>query len=664
MVDTAGKPFTPAAVRERWDRGLKATRVERQTAAVNHAFILNKHWVYWNRGSDRLEEVPRNPERVRASIARIGPDTRVIMSKLTRRPLVFEVPPSAPDDAAMKGSRTAESVLAQVHREQSWETIRLNHAYLAWEASVAGLAVEWDSDAGTVIDVDQTTGREVRTGDVKISAVSMHEMSFEPGTRDGETARWWCRGQALPPAEVQEMYGLAKEPAADAQALNFVHRLDSGDRAANTPLTMVYTYYERPSKMVPNGRIVTAVGDTFTAESEWTFPWDDHLNIRLGVVEPIHGQWIGHTPVTDAVPIQAAYNASWSSIIEHLKNAGNARLWVPMGSVDDIEDLSDTPGEAVEYNSINGQRPTYESPPTLPDWVIRQPAMLESAMDDVLSVHAISRGDAPTGVESGVAMSILAENDDTPIGSLARSLGDCWGRAASDVLKLYEAYVRESRPAMVSMPGKGTIPERIMWTGGDLAGQTTAVVPTDAVVPRNRAAQAAYAFNLHDRQIVTDPEQLARIADLPDQHDLLEGISPDSARAHRENMWMAEGKPRTIEVFDDHENHLRILRNFMRSERFENLPEQSKEIFYLHGQGHEMYAAGKSAEQVQAAAIAPMAALMPTLAPDVLPVEALAATGAAGGMPPVPPAAAGTGMIEEQTEPQQESPQQEEQENV
>lgn len=659
MADTARKPFTPAAVREKWDKGLKATRAERQTAAVNHQFIHNRMWVYWNRGSDRLEEVPRNPERVRASIARIGPDTRVIMSKLTRRPLQFEVPPSAPDDAAMKGARTAESVLAQVHREQGWEEVRLNHAYLAWEASVAGLAVEWDSSAGTVIDVNPETGREIKTGDVKVSAVSLHEMSFEPGTRNGETARYWTRGQALPPGEVQELFNLDKEPKADAQALNFVHRLDSGDRASNTPLTMVYTYYERPSMTVPNGRIVTVVGDTFVAESEWTFPWDDHLNIRLGVVEPIHGQWIGDTPVTSAVPIQAAYNASWSSIIEHLKNAGNARLWVPMGAVDDIEDLSDTPGEAVEYNAINGQKPSYESPPTLPDWVIRQPGMLESAMDDVLSVHAISRGDAPTGVESGRAMSILAENDDTPVGSLARSLGDCWGRLASDVLKLYEANVRESRPAMISMPGKGTIPERIMWTGGDLAGQTTAVVPADAVMPRNRAAQAGYAFDLHDRGIVQDPEQLARIADLPDRHDLLEGISPDSARAHRENMWMAEGKPRTVEVFDDHENHLRVLRNFMRSERYENLDDRTKEIFLLHGQGHEMYAAGKSAEQVQAAAMAPMAALMPTLAPDVLPVESLAATGAAGGMPPTPPPAAGTEIIEEEEEPQQEEPENE-----
>lgn len=225
-MDDSPKPLTPAGVRERWEKGLKSTRSERQTAAVNHQFIHNRMWVAWNRGSNRLEEVPRNPERVRASIARIGPDTRVIMSKLTRRPLVFEVPPSAADDAAMRGARIGESALAQVAVEQNWEGIRLDHANVTWEAAVGGLVVEWDAEAGSPLPPDPTTGEvptnpltnaPLYTGDVKVSCVSLEEISLPPGTRDGETAPYWIRGQGLPPEEVQEMFGLEKEPAADAK---------------------------------------------------------------------------------------------------------------------------------------------------------------------------------------------------------------------------------------------------------------------------------------------------------------------------------------------------------------------------------------------------------------------------------------------------------------
>lgn len=631
-------------VREKWDRGIKSTRQEREQAAVNAMFMRNKQWVYWNRGSGRLEELPRNPQRVRATVPRIGPDSRLIMAKLVRRSLAFDVPPTTPDDAAARASRTAEAALAEVHDKQSWETLRLDHAYCTWTDGVAALCVEWDDTVGTPVAVDPQTGRVIGTGDVKVSVVSLHEMAFEPGTRDAEKARWWIRGQALPPEEVQDMFSLPTKPQADARAVDTIYRLsDHGDRAEQTPLCMVLTYTERPNGINP-GMVLTVVNDQVVAASQWPYPFNDRLNLSMAVVEPIHGRWYGHTPVSDAVPVQAIYNASWSSIVEHMKLAGNARLWVPQGSVDDIEELTDTAGEAVEYNPINGTKPEYEAPPTMPDWWIRQPEMLAEALDDILSVHAVSRGDAPAGVESGIALSILAENDDTPIGALAKSLGDGWARAASLVLKVYEANVQDTRAATVHMPGN--VPEVVQWRGADLMGQTNVVVPTDSVMPRSRAAQAAYALQLYDRQIITSPVELAKVADLPDQDDLLDGIDPDTARAQRENYWLAVGRPRTVDVIDDHNNHMRIHRDFVRSERYEYLPVEIQEIIMQHISAHELYAAQQAAQQVQMAGFSPLAAQLPQVATSVLPADSLAHTAAMQafaprpgpqGPPPAPP---------------------------
>lgn len=621
-TDTDDKVTTARKVREKWDRGIKSTRQEREQAAVNAMFMRNKQWVYWNRASGRLEELPRSPARVRATVPRIGPDSRLILSKLMRRALVFDVQPTTPDDTAIRASRIAEAALTEAHRKQNWEKLRLDHASCVWTDGVAGICVEWDYRVGTPVAMDEQ-GRTIGTGDVRLTPVSIHEMSFEPGTRDAETARWWCRGQALPPADVQAMYGLAKKPEADARAVDTVWRLSDQERTEQIPLTMVLTYYERPSDR-DAGRVMTVVGDQVVEESPWPFPFDDRLNLATAVVEPIHGRWVGHTPVSDAVPVQAILNASWSSIVEHMKLAGNARLWVPMGSVDDIEELTDTAGEAVEYNPINGTRPQYESPPTMPDWWIRQPEMLANAMDDILSVHAVSRGEAPAGIESGIALSILSENDDTPVGSLAKSLGECWGRVASMVLKLYEANVQETRQATVMLPGN--IPEVIGWVGGQLAGQTEAVVPLDAVIPRSRAAQAAYAMQLYDRKIIQTPSELAKVADLPDQDDLLAGIDPDTARAQRENYWMGVGSPRTVDVIDDHLNHIRIHRDFVRSERYENMDIAQQNIIRMHIAAHELYAAQQAAQQVQMAGLSPLAGLLPQEATNVIPADTLEQT--------------------------------------
>ena len=626
---------TPHKIRENWEKGTRATRWEREQAAVNAMFVRNRQWVYWDRVTGRLEEVPRHPARLRATVNKMGPDSRRVISKLTRRGLVFDVPPHSADDAASQASRIAEAVLVETHRAQSWETLRLDHANVVWQGGWGGICVEWDSTAGTTVG-QNTAGIPVATGDVKLSVISLHEIAVEPGTHSVEKALWWIRGIALPPAEVQAMYGLEVEPQADARAVDSIHRFQE-DRTnrEHIPLAMVYTYYQRPYRNHP-GRVMVTVGDQIVQDEDWPFPFTDRLNLTGAVVEPIHNTWYGHTPVTDAVPVQALYNASWSSIGEHMKLAGNARLAVPAGSIDDVEELTDTPGEAYEYNPVNGMRPDYQSPPTMPDWWSRAPALVADALDDTLGQHDVSRGDAPAGVESGIALSILSENDDTPIGGLSKNLSECWARAASMVLKLYEQRVTETRSARVQLPS--AVPENRKWTGKDLAGATDVVVPLDSVMPRSRSGQAAYAMQLYDRGIIQTPGELAKVADLPDPDDLLEGIDPDTARAQRENYLLSVGVPRTIETFDDHANHLRVHRNFMRSARYEAMDERAQNLIRLHATAHEIYAAQLAARQAQAAGISPLAAALPTEAPPVLPADTLAQAAAISQMAPgIPP---------------------------
>jgi hypothetical protein len=593
--------------------------------------LLNQHWNYWNRASGRLEEIPRNPDRVRATVAKVGPDSDRILAKLTSRPLTWEVMPKSADDTAIQSSRVAESALFETCRKQGWEEIRYEHAHVTWAAGVGAIAIEWDDTVGTVIGVDPN-GRELRTGDIKLSVLSIHEIACEAGTKDIRKARWWIRGVALPPETVKETYGLAEKPEADARATESAVRYQDSERGGDVPLTMVYTYFERPMNGRP-GMTATIVGENVVQQGPWPFPFTDRLNIAVCKVKPIHGKWFGHTPVTDAVPVQTALNASWSSIIEHMKQAGNARLWVPYGTVEDMEDLSDLSGEAVGYNPINGMRPTYESPPSMPDWWIRQPDMLGQQMDNILGQKEVSRGGAPAGIESGIALSILAENDDTMIGRFGRNMADMWGDIGSMVLEIYEVYVRDSRQAMIRMPN-ARIPEVVTWSGGALNGHTTAYVPTDAIAPRNRSAQQAYAFQLYDRGIISTPHELARVADLPDSDDLLAGIDPDTARANRENAHLSSGQARTVDVIDDHQNHISIHRNFMRSERFEQLDMQIQALIRQHVTAHEMYAAEQAARQAQAASISPMAAVLPTEATQVLTPEQLTAGAAMGQMAP------------------------------
>src|SRR5581483_9881773 len=229
------------------------------------------------------------------------------------------------------------------------------------------------------------------------------------------------------------------------------------------------------------GRVATVVGDTIVADDPWPFPFKDRNNVVAIREIFVKERWTGDTILSTAVPVQTALNASWSSQIEHMKLAGNARLAVQEGSTTEDDDYSDTPGEIIHYTGNNP--PGYVSPPQMPAWWVQQPGMLKAEIEDMLGVHDTTRGEAPDQVDSGIGLMVLGENDETPLGQLAVESAQAWGRMASMVLAIYQAKVTETRTARIATPG--TPPEAVRWTGRDLAGQIQAIVPVDAILPRS-----------------------------------------------------------------------------------------------------------------------------------------------------------------------------------
>src|SRR5688500_7833274 len=98
-TDTA---VTAGRIRETWEASQKASAKERQAFWTNSAFLGNEQWVTWDVRSNVLIETPRTDDRLRRTENRLWPSSRTIIAKLLKRPLVFEVPPTAADDACQE----------------------------------------------------------------------------------------------------------------------------------------------------------------------------------------------------------------------------------------------------------------------------------------------------------------------------------------------------------------------------------------------------------------------------------------------------------------------------------------------------------------------------------------------------------------------------------
>jgi hypothetical protein len=463
----------------------------------------------------------------------------------------------------------------------------------------AGISVDYDPTAGKPLGVNPQTGKPFGTGDVRVSVSSMGEMVWEGGVRDPETATWWIKATALPPREIQRIYGLKKEPKGGYGGMESIF---SGDPTRhlnddNTELSLVLTYYERPTGK-GRGQVITTTADSeVIQEQEWPFPFTDRLNVAVMRESLMPGRWAGDTVVSDAIPLQIAYNHSLSFLVEHVKLMGNARLLIPRSQLDVIEELTDEPGQLLPYND-GSDRPSYLTPQSMPNFVMDLPDRLKDQIDRVLGLPDVLRGSAPPNLESGLALQILTENADTPIERLSAEGAKAWSKVGQMNLEIYQAEVgpEEQRKARVDIPNAPA--REIIWSGGDLLDQVNCVVPFDAVAPRSRAGQEALALQMWDKGIIKDPKLLSQVAMMNETEQLISRMNPDVERAERENYDMADGTPRAPADYDDHAEHISCHNDFRKSATYEALEPQYKKMVDSHILSHEEMALNEAQSQM------------------------------------------------------------------
>jgi len=598
----------PAAVKERWSKGSRAVRKQVMDLWMNTLFLGDEQWVAQNRVTGGIDEIPRlDPERVQLTMNVLRPRSRGVISKVVSRPLLFQVSPRRADDASVMGAQIAQEVIHWYYDDQDWEDLREDQAWVTWLGGTGITAVEWDPTAGRMIRNPETgvplstqNGRRaLYEGDVRVQVLNVAECAFEPGTRNAERALWWVKCVALPPEQVKEMFNLPETPKPDAGAMTSPLQwrlLDTREQQqVHTQLTAVFTYYERPCGD-KEGQVVVVVGDERVDESKWPFPFTDRLNIAVTRETKVHGRYTGDTILTAARVPQMALNQSWSSIVEHMKRAGNARGWVNQATSDLIEEMSDEPGEFNTY--VGPEKPFWLSPPQMPSWWIQQPDRLVGFIDEQLGSVEVVRGVAPRNVESGLGLSILSENANTAISGLVKEQAAAWGKIATMVLQTLEAKVTEPRVAYFpEMPEYELPAHQIEWTGKDFCGQTRAKVPLDAVQPRSQAQLQAWAQAQFDRGAI-DVRQYARLVQLPEQEHLTEIVDPDAARAQRENFRLSQGVVCLPEDFDNHKTHVAVHNAFRKTERYERLDPDTRALVDDHVKAHEQMSIDENAKAV------------------------------------------------------------------
>ena len=617
------EPPQPVEVIDLWNKADRYLLKERRDYWMNASYNSGQQWIWWDQTRNIVQELDYandNERFTRITVDKFGPRVTNLMARMTRSPLVWEVEPSGTDDASARRQRLQEQLLLSEAHEQDWAEIREEHLLQTLYGGSAAVSVEWDPQLGKIVATDPVTAIPIPAGGVRLTPLGISEFCLEPGSPSVDDARYWIKCVALPPEQVKERYDLDWEPVPDAEAsLSSRHRTLLSRRPQGQPprLTLVYCYYERPTTRTPgcvvhvvNNREVYAYGDG----QGWPFPFQ-HLNITIGIQRKIPRTWVGNTLLTPARDIQYAYNRARSTILEHMRKAANARLMVPAGSIEDSDSITTDPADVLEYNSELGE-PHWQSAPEVPRWISNEAAQLESELDDIFFTHAVTRGQAPGDRNSGLALSVLAEKDDTPLAPMARNQSAVWARIGQMTLQMYRAYAQQSgmvRSQTITTSQGSTV--QFEWTAEDIDETPMVKVPLDATAPRSKIATQSVIVSLAQTFPAAfqnvDGMSLARLLDLPDPKGFLTTADPDVAKAEWENGLLMQAIPVMPADFDDHAKHIAQHNRERKSPAYELAADDVRQAIDVHVQAHQKLAADEVAAQLAAQQQMPGAEMLP-----------------------------------------------------
>lgn len=622
-----------AMVLKRRDQAADVRRRFEGQYYLNLAFYGGRQWVYWSRTTHKLE-TPRLPAwREMVTINFVFPIIEQLVAKETKNRPVWRAQPATKDEedinAAKASDRFLEYIWKMAKMDEKWSRTKL------WKRIVgkAFLKPYWDPTQGERVTqyIDPQTQEVVpdelieqiraeghdpdelfesvsfNLGDIRIDVVPFDRVLVDPAAEVLHDAQWVIFESVRTVEWVKQVYGVDVPPEQIDESPNVVNStiggagfsgLDAGDEKGKQldHHAKVIEYWEVPSDDCPEGMLFV----TTEARCIWTGPHPyKHKQLPLTEYEDIHvpNRFWSDAITKHLITPQANINKTYSRIAETEKLTSNPQILAPKGSIQ--TQRTREPGLVVEYLPM-GDRPVPIPAPSVPAYMFQHIKDMIEAMQFISGVREISMGSAPSGVTSGVALSVLAERDDTRIGPKVLKDEESLERLGTQVLSLAQQYYTE--PRQLRIVGDDGEVEVFDFQGADIRA-TDVVVEMGSSMPQSKAAREAMILEMVQRGILNpgDPEEkkkILRYLDIGITDELYEEAQLDISRAKYENRQMASGQPVRPEIYDDHMVHITEHDNFRKRNDFDKLPDMLKQLFEQHVQMHKALQVRKEQEQL------------------------------------------------------------------
>lgn len=593
---------------------------------LNLAFIEGEQYQYISDITNDLVEYPKLLKaQEREAYNHILPIWLTRLSKLSRLNLTYKARPSSSDSDDVNNAYITTKVL------ENWvQSNRLNEAQNeanAWMEATGTVIWKsiWNNNQGMrlgmTLDENGNT-KLVREGEPENVVCSPFEIFPDSSYNQNiKACKSIIHARAVNPDYIFDNFGIdlpGTKLNIFSSGLSIIHNISNRERGADTKqkddVIMLYEYYEVPSSEYPNGKFWICCDNYNKLLYEGELPFVNSrynnrelpFDLQRSIIRP--GYFWGKTVIDSLIPVQRRYNAIKNRMTEYLKSVAVGIIVVDEATAElnNLETEGIAPGDIITYNKVEGtQIPTYMQTPPLPNAFFNQESTDLANFTKISGVSEISRdSSAPTGVESGRALNILSEQDETRLSLTARQIQDCMLEVAKKTMYLYKQFADNQR--LLKIVGKGDAIKLLHWdkntiTADDIIIEGVARIGETLTQQRNMIMELIGMGLFRDESGRIDDSRILEMLEFGDTNVSMDSKRLEKIKTNEQNIKMSMGMPQQVDFFELHEIAIEGHTEYMLSSEFDLLDVSIKQLFIQHLVEHANFVRQQRMEQQQQA---------------------------------------------------------------
>lgn len=475
-----------------------------------------------------------------------------ILVMVTANRPTFQARSTNTDYKSLVQTNLANSLLEYYMREKRLEkNLRLAVEY----AIVMGsgfIKMEWNATTGEIYDFNEETQTPIYEGDIVFTNLSPYDVVFD-STKETTDLDWIIVRSWKNKFDIAAKYPELEDDIVKLQTKSDMSKFklvgSSYDKTTDIP---VYEFFHKRTESMPDGRHLIYLDDDIVLHDA-PMPYRELPVYRISPSDVL-GTPYGYTSMFDLLPIQDGINSLYSTALTNQNAFGVQNIYVPRGADISINQLGG--GLNVIEGNLQAGKPEPLNLTQTPPEIFNFMQQLESTMETISGVSAVSRGNPDASVKSGTGLALIQSQSLEFMSGLQQQyvqLIEDIGTGLINMLKDFAAV-----PRVAAIVGKHNKTEMKEFSGDDLDTVNRVIVDVGNALAQTVAGRVQIAEQL--MQMMPEqmtPQQYINVMNTGKLETLTSSTNDELMLIKSENERLIDGtSPVLALATDNHQLHI------------------------------------------------------------------------------------------------------------